>query len=508
MPRQPVASHGTSSVARVSAPSLARAAATYRAELQAAAVIDFDISGLGAVGLPVWATWWADPKAGGWRGGGIGYGASSDQAVVGALGETVERAIGVRGLRAMSKELQHGSERDLVASLGRGHVVDPRSLGLPAGTDYDDRRPLQWVPTLRLGDDATVWVPVEFVASGVSDVPPPVGGQWLIHPVTNGLGAGLSRDQAVAHAIGEILQRDGNGVCFRALDRGVVLDITRCRDAVTVAALRALRAAGVRATVKLASTEQGVINVYVVGEAPGDDVIIATACGEAAHPDADTAIRKAVLEFAAARVRKAFMHGPLSIVRDIAPANYFEAVLTGIDPAAEEPRVLAAMLRWVDMPEERWRPLVAATVFARSTTVDYDELPKPGPGAIADPLQAMRHSLAAEGFDVLVADFVGVAGAHVVKVIIPGMEVETVAYGRLGERNARRLLDMGRDDLIRIGEGPPGWSSVALTEQATQRLGGPAWLDRRRLSEVCGDLLPLYREPGRHALQLALQRRG
>jgi ribosomal protein S12 methylthiotransferase accessory factor len=92
---------------------------------------------------------------------------------------------------------------------------------------------------------------------------------------------------------------------------------------------------------------------------------------------------------------------------------------------------------------------------------------------------------------------------HAVKVVVPGLEVETVAYGRIGERNARRLLEAGRDDLLRVGAAPGGWQRVHLTAGAEQRLGGPAWLDRGRLEALADGLLPLYREPGRHAAQLA-----
>jgi ribosomal protein S12 methylthiotransferase accessory factor len=46
---------------------------------------------------------------------------------------------------------------------------------------------------------------------------------------------------------------------------------------------------------------------------------------------------------------------------------------------------------------------------------------------------------------------------------------------------------------------------VHLTAAAQERLGGPAWLDRRRLAELTEDLLPLYREPSRHVAQLALR---
>ena len=79
---------------------------------------------------------------------------------------------------------------------------------------------------------------------------------------------------------------------------------------------------------------------------------------------------------------------------------------------------------------------------------------------------------------------------------------------QVGERNARRLLEAGRDDLLRVGAAPPGWQRVHLTPDAEDRLGGPAWLDRRALDALVDGLLPLYREPSRHTAQLALAARS
>jgi ribosomal protein S12 methylthiotransferase accessory factor len=38
------------------------------------------------------------------------------------------------------------------------------------------------------------------------------------------------------------------------------------------------------------------------------------------------------------------------------------------------------------------------------------------------------------------------------------------------------------------------------------RLGGPVWLDPAGLARLTADLLPLYREPGRHAAPVAVAR--
>ena len=72
---------------------------------------------------------------------------------------------------------------------------------------------------------------------------------------------------------------------------------------------------GIEVIPKFATTEFGTANVYCVG-AERDGVaaafpIMVTACGEAASLDREHALRKAVFEFAAARMRKVFSHAPL-----------------------------------------------------------------------------------------------------------------------------------------------------------------------------------------------------
>lgn len=484
-------------------PALDAVIDAFVAALGAGGLTEFALTPLDTVGVPVWATWWSGEGA---ATGGIGYGLTEQRARVGALGECIEHVLAWRALRATTR--RSGSLAQLRREVGADGVVDPRLLGLPAGVDFTDDRPLQWLCTRRLRDDARVWVPAEFVASTSDELPgdAPAEG-WLTVPVSNGLGAGTSLEQAIAHAVMEILQRDGNGLTFRAMDQGAVIDLAGVTDEVTLAALDQLTAAGVEVLPKVGSTEFDVANIYVVGAAPGDDILSATACGEAVHPDREVALRKAVLEFANARARKQFMHGPLDEVLRVAPTGY-QAVIDAMDPADDEQRVLAAMVDWLRLPPSTWRPRLAASVLRRDTTVPFTGLPTSAPVGGPALLDDVLGRLSAEGHDVLVADFsLTGGGVHAVKVVVPGLEVETVAYARLGERNTRRLLEQGRTDLVRVGVRPAAhWASIHLTDDAMQRLGGPAWLDRAALDAVADGLLPLYREPSRHAAQKVLHR--
>jgi ribosomal protein S12 methylthiotransferase accessory factor len=447
-------------------------------------------------------------------GSGLGYGATPEEARTGALGEMAEAALSARALAATPRV--EASYAELVRKEGAGRVQDPRTLALEAGSPYDDDRVLQWLAMTRLRDGESVLVPAELVASGPADLPgaPPPHG-WLTTVITNGQGAGFDAERAVAHAVLEVLQRDGNTTAFRAMDRGVVVDLDGLRDPDALALLDRLDTAGIDVVVKLASTELGVVDVHAVGcSRDGSEPvpIMATACGEAAHPDRDTAVRKALHEFAAARARKAFMHGPLDAVRRATPPGYLEDWLSGHPPErlVAEDRALQEMLAWTAMGTPALVALLRDTVLARRSTVRLTDLPTwTGDGGdVREDLHArVVGGLHAAGLDVLVRLCPSDGEAVAAKALVPGCEVETMSYGRIGERGVRRLRE--RDDpLVAVGADPGGWGRVHLTAAAEERLGGPAWFDREGARRRVGPLYPLYREPDRHVVAQALAGEG
>lgn len=485
-------------------------AGLYLAALPAGEVEEFPVRGMDRVACAVWSVT-LHPEQGSPGAGGHGYGHSEQEARVGALGEMTEVTRSAATLAPRPRTL--ASYADLVRREGRDRVVDPRELALEAGSAYDEDRPLSWWPMTRLSDGSSAWVPAEFVASTDADVPegPPAAG-WLTTIISNGLGAGAgpqARERAIGHALLELLQRDGNGLSFRAMDRGVVVDLDEVADPDVRELLARLAAGGVEVMVKLASTDFGLVDVYAVGTGADEhSPVMATACGEAAHPDRERAVRKALLEFVAARTRKAFTHGPLEAVQRAAPPGYLQRYLrsTPLDRAGEEGRALDAMYAWTGLDVLALRDLLADTVLSRRSHVALSELPTTPVADSAALLADVSGRLGDAGLEVLVADFpVEDGSVHAVKAVVPGLEVETMSYGRIGERGVRRLLE--RDDdragLVAVGDQPSaGWAPVHLTAAAQDRLGGPAWLDRARVDAVVGELYPLYREPGRHAAAL------
>ena len=468
----------------------------YRAVLSGfGQVVDFDISALDRLQIPVTSCSLA--VDGGFRHHGNGYGSTDEAAQVSGLGELAEGVASAAGLARRQAQSRCASYADLVTAQGRDRVADPRTLGLPAGSAYTESMPLVWLPVTRVRTQETVWLPEEFVASEPDEV---TGPPTLITPITNGLGAGLDDDRALTHGLLELLQRHTNGLRFRALDRrSPVIDPETLPDGVRGLVDR-FTAVGIRPVLKHAATTLGVTSTYAMGVDPSPAAgIRVTAGGEAAHPSAEVSLTKALLEYANSRSRKAFCFGDQDGARGVAPAGYWD-YLGEVGPG--EPRAHAAMSAWRDLGTDQLRTLTAPT---QSATVGYAEItgrsaPK-GQAQLRDHLLGALSDGAVE-HDVLVAR-TEVDGVVAAKVVVTGLEVETLSYGRIGELGVVDALAADLD-LVRVQPEPTGTHvhRVALTAEAQERLGGPAWYSYDVAAELVGPLYPLYREPPRHSVEV------
>ena len=441
---------------------------------------------------------------------GVGYGTTDAEAIIGTTGELAE-AVHSAGAIARFPRLT-GSYAELKADLGARGIADPLALCLEAGSPVDHDTVMEWVPAQRWPSGETVLVPTEIAGCSVGDFTP--GYTPFTTPITNGLGAGPTLDFAIGHGICELLQRDGNGIGFRAMDRGIVLDLgDGPADPRTRALLERLKALGIEVLPKFASDEFGVAGVYCVGgeqDGQAPFPIMVTAAGEAASVDREQALRKALFEFAAARVRKMFSHAPLSAIAHIAPPGYLERFRGYHSLAGEESRALREMMAWCRADGPTLRGYLADTVLSRRETKRFDELPTwDGPLSGTPLVSELARRFAAEDMEILFVDFSppGARDVHVVKAIVPGLEVETMSYHRIGERGVRKLMQRG-SPLVGLGEPPPGAAPVRLPAGAAERLGGPAWLDVGEVDRIVGRLYPLYREPEVHSAPIALERNG
>ena len=438
---------------------------------------------------------------------GVGYGSTDAEAITGTTGELAEAVHSASGFARLP--LRAASFAALRAELGARGVADPLTLCLPAGSIVDHDTVMDWVPAQRWPSGDTVLVPAEMAACATGDLRP--GYTPFTTPITNGLGAGPTLDFAIAHGIGELLQRDGNGLGFRAMDRGIVLDLgDGPADPRTRALLQRFAQAGLEVLPKFATDEFGVANVYVVGgerDASAPFPLMVTACGEAASLDREQALRKALLEFASSRMRKAFSHAPLDSIAHVAPPGYIERFRRYHTLAGEEGRALQAMKTWCGSTAAELRDALSGSVLARTGTRRFETLPVwtedlAGTAAVRE----LARRLGDAGMEILFLDFSPshARDVHVVKVIVPGLEVETMSYHRIGERGVRKLLE--RDSpLVGIGEPPEGACPVRMPAAAQARFGGPAWLDVAAVDRLVGRLYPLYREPLVHSAPIALE---
>ena len=385
--------------------------------------------------------------------------------------------------------------------IGTRSIADPLTLCLPAGSPVGRDTVLDWVEAKRWADGSTVLVPIDLAAYSSRELTP--GYRPFTTIISNGMGAGPDLDWAIGHGLCEILQRDGNGLLFRALDQGVVIDLPDPAPAGVAELLDRFAAARIRVLPKFATDEFGIANVYCVGADRGEPPvpIMATACGEAAHPDAAQALAKAIAEFAASRARKAFAHGPMALAERFAPPGYVARFMAQAGGAAKssDPRAFREMQRWTRTDAATVRGWLAGTVLSERGRRDVATLPHAVvPDARARGTLA-RTAVEAAGFDILHVDMSPAGRAlAIVKVIVPGMEVETMSYYRIGERNTRKLLD--RDSpLIRVGDTPTDTlRPVRLTDEALARLGGQPLFDTAAADAAVGPLYPLYREPEAH----------
>ena len=486
-------------------PDLQDVAAAFRATMPADSHVSvFPIDALDRIGIPVVQANLIlrdEPATTGY-----GYGFTPIEAEVGALGELCEEVHVGAWVKRMRGTV--ASYAALCRERGMTGVVDPLTLCLPAGSAWTPDMSLTWVEAQRWPSGEPVMVPREWVAAYPYQLGEPAR---LITPITNGLGAGLDLPHAIAHGIMEQLQRDGNVVTYRALDQGVVVEPDLVEEPEVAALLAHIRSLGIAVTVKLACTDFGIPNLYVVGDDHGTPTVPVqvTSCGEAAHPDRARGLRKALLEFCGSRSRKAATHGPIDLVRAALPADYVERQIGVAMLEEEEGRALEAMTEWVGQDAAELRRRLGGNVFSARRHVPFSSLPTTPAAKLAnsgDRLRFLTERLAAAGMETLVIDCSPPGSpVKVVKTIVPGLESETMSYHRIGWRGVVRLRERG--DALLLDAPREGAQRVRLRPEDEAKAGGPAWFDVALAERIVGRLYPMYRECGTFSAQLLMQKR-
>ena len=463
---------------RLTEGSDARALAIYRASYadeaaSGARCFEFSQARLDRLDLPLWTV--ASVAEDGALSDGFGYGPTRVAAQASAWGETVEWCH-ARNRFPRPASWVRGT-LDALRAQGRP-ALDPVTLCLSAGSTYSPADTvLEWIEATRYPSGDRVLVPVEFAAPRFADLGPNFDRAGaLAVPITNGLGAGPTHAHALAHGVMELLQRDGNSVHYRALDRGLRIDLGpddgQVRDPETRRLLRFLDEAGIEVMVKLADDSFGLTNLYVVGYdrrlADAPQPIALSACGEAVHPDREHALAKALREFVSARARKMFNHGPLGPVRAVAPAGYLEAFGPGA-LRSEDERALAEMRRWVRLDHAAFFEEIRRPLFDVRARLPFDSLPTTAVLDAAALLSLLTDRLTQAGLGILYVDFTPPGSPAVaLKAIVPGLEVETMTYQRIGARNLRRLLARG-SDIVGVGGPTPAGGAARASHARRHR---------------------------------------
>ncbi len=503
---------------------LEQAIELYRRYLAGTELYIFDISSLDRIGIPIQIA--ALRAEDGFSNDGFGYGGSSNEALVGALGEMSETYHVHQALK-VAPACESVSYEEMVNRFGSDRVINPLTLCLPAGYPYHKQLPLRWVAVTRWHDRASCWAPRETVAPGGdsfatqseniefrSDRIP----AKLFPPITCGLGAGLTIEQALAHGVLELLQRDGNCTTFRAMDRGIDIELDILDSEEIKATITHLEQLGLRVRPKLASTEFGMVNLYVIAEPTDGDhtresfPLLATACGEAVHPNRERALRKALQEFLASRSRKIFMHGPLENILKFAPLRYQQDILAVNHPDGEEPKALREMAGWLTKTQAELHTLLRETAFSSREKIKFSSLPTIADEDVVDPADRMTditRRLLTEEISIYYFDASpeGPVGPQVIKAIAPGLEGETLSYWRVGARGAKRLLAR-QSELVTQGPPQPQDLLIPLTPAAQETLGGPVYFRVSEWEKILSRHYPLYREPSSHTVQKYLAIHG
>ncbi|MDD1714873.1 MAG: YcaO-related McrA-glycine thioamidation protein [Methanoregulaceae archaeon] len=349
-----------------------------------------DITSLDRIGIPVFSS--IRPTA---RRGAVsvynGKGATPAEARVSAMMEGIER---------FSAEIAREDllvERYSVLSVSE-NVLDPASLILPKSVDCD--APVAWTRGEDLISGEDILVPASAVYH-----PLPVLYPQLFRTTTNGLASGNTLEEAVFHALMELIERDAWSLAEASRDTGPAL--TEVTDELALSLLKKFGDAGVEVTLKDITSDIGIPTVAAVA----DDVLLKDpsllTIGMGSHTSARIAVLRALTEVAQSRLTQ--IHG----AREDTP-------MADVRKKMGYERTKRMNRYWFESQETR--PFPAMHSF------DSDDF--------LDDITLATEKLRDAGLDRIVAvDLTRESmGVPVVRVIVPGLEVYAMDQDRAGRR--------------------------------------------------------------------------
>ncbi len=349
-----------------------------------------DITDLDRVGIPVFSC--IRPTA---EMGAIsvynGKGATRLAAKVSAMMEGIERYSAEMHGRAMRIESFSRLLKDMDA-------IDPRTLILPPSADPRD--PIPWVEGFDLHTGESVQVPAHAVFH-----PLPPGTPPLFRTSTNGLASGNTPEEAIFHALTEVIERDAWSLVEAARYTGSRIEIPE--DGIVHDLVERFAQAGIEIHLKNITSDIGIPTIAAVA----DDLVLRDPAlltiGMGTHTEATLAAVRALTEVAQSRLTQ--IHGAR------------EDTTTGdVRRQLGYERVKRLNRHW----------------FTHDGSVCFDDLPS---FTSEDFLEDIRHILSClkrRGLERAIAiDLTRQEiGIPVVRVVVPGLEVFAIDGERVGRR--------------------------------------------------------------------------
>jgi len=349
-----------------------------------------DITNLDRIGIPVFSC--IRPTA---EAGAItvynGKGASVEESRISAIMEGIER---------YSSEMHDRRSRLALYQemLAHGTVLDPQDLILPEGAPTD--RLVSWYEGYDIVSDEPIWVPAYAV---FHPVPPRDRGPFRTS--TNGLASGNTLEEAVFHALSEVIERDAWSLVEACRDTGpCVVDIS---DPDLSAMLKKFADAQVEVKVRDITSDIGIPTMAAVA----DDTLLKDpmllTIGIGTHTSARIAVMRALTEVAQSRLTQ--IHG------------------------AREDTTVADLRKKIGYERAKringyWYKDNGTVRYTHENSFDSDDFLKD--------IQFIIGKLKNQGLDrVIVVDLSREEiGIPVVRVIVPGLEVFAMDPERRGER--------------------------------------------------------------------------
>lgn len=356
-----------------------------------------DITGLDRIGIPIFTS--MRPAA---ATGAVtvytGKGFTEEEAQVSAIMEGIERFAAEphckKPITASYRELQKAAR-----------ALDPMDLILPPMRAYSQDEAIEWVAGFSIMDFKEIYVPAEAVFHPYSRT------NQLFRTNTNGLAVGNSREEAIFHAMMEVIERDAWSLFEAGKIRGRGIDLSpgALGDFPMVKALVAkMEASGIRVCAKDITSDIGVPTVAVAidDELTRDPALLSLGVGTHLMPE--VAAVRALTE--AAQSRLTTIHGTRE---DTLKAEFARRI--GYE------RMRRINKKWLDPSGES----ISLSNLSSYTSSDF----------LDDIRYTLKKLKGASLNKVIVVDLTreGI-GVPAVRVIIPGMEVYALDKERAGKR--------------------------------------------------------------------------